>query len=213
MPGFVNAILYSATRKIVSLRALLPFSRLISSRSANLHGTSTSKSSLDAMQFAIPTDPAMGEWHAKLWPDKPPGLANIDGFAPGVDTCRVFGCGGVPGGGDDPHGDARFSRPRTGSLASAPSNSDISLATTTTDTTTDGVPRLHHKRFSGWSLPSVRGDRARGPGEDEGARAEAGVGACTGAGASCPGELEEMRFAAPSPELRGAARAGAGTSG
>ncbi|KAF8577435.1 hypothetical protein K439DRAFT_553971 [Ramaria rubella] len=69
LSGFVNAILYSTTRKIVTLPTVLPFSRLVhvaSSRCTLPRGLS-SKASLDDIKFAVspskslPSSPAIDE--------------------------------------------------------------------------------------------------------------------------------------------------------
>jgi hypothetical protein len=179
------------------------------------------------MEFAIPAAPAKGKWGSpvtpvRLWhpqggaiPEyirtdvgaRPPGLYKSESASEESDarhtseyhakyveqTAVAAGKAPMspssavrPRACSDPHGDARFSLPRTQmeDAAGLESHADVLPSVPSqTSINTDSAPSLHHKRFSGWSLPSVRGAT---PQEEE---------------EQCgPAELEEMRFASPSPE-------------
>ncbi|KAF8522639.1 hypothetical protein BU17DRAFT_86929 [Hysterangium stoloniferum] len=195
LSGFVNAILYSTTRKIVSLRALLPFSRLLSRRSLSI----SSKGSLDDMKFAPPVFSREGR--------KPPeGIEDVisrrgsdypgDARAEFLQKPVDFMSHDI----DSPRG--TFSEKPALSVSvvlpspahtRAPIHShphDHSNSQTPIDVaptpTTDGAPSVHRKCFSGWGFPSVR----------DGLQAHDSTGDLSeGLSAS----LEEMRFATPSP--------------
>lgn len=252
--GFVNAILYSTTRKIVSISALLPFARfirIVSSRHEQ-QSTGIAEASLDEMEFSSPrfdhgvlkfvseSIPGGPEEPRDKWPPQPgdelPEYLGTE-LAKSKYTSWVTLSDSADEQSDSEDiaeayttpKEMRMLSPKQCSLAphtqstlsppasqlhkdnrmdiKQPSLSDSSAATygasspfsppfckphkeTELDTqtqdlsesssSTDGTPSPHHKRFSGWSFPSLPDISHE---ED-----------------SVHMELEEMRFASPSPE-------------